>query len=79
MMVMMVCFMQECLIFYSQYLCLEQMMPSPEKLKGKIILKLRKLPGGMDEFTPLAPNMDEREYTSLLKDHDVMKIFVSIV
>ncbi|KAG0728579.1 1-phosphatidylinositol 4,5-bisphosphate phosphodiesterase gamma-1 [Chionoecetes opilio] len=38
----------------------EQTMPSPQKLQGKIILKHRKLPRGMDEFTPLVPNMDEQ-------------------
>ncbi|XP_071536476.1 1-phosphatidylinositol 4,5-bisphosphate phosphodiesterase gamma-1 isoform X2 [Panulirus ornatus] len=38
----------------------EQVMPSPEQLKGKIILKHRKLPGGTDEFTPLAANVDEQ-------------------
>lgn len=37
-------------------------MPSPEQLKYKIILKHRKLPGGMDECTPLVPNIDDREY-----------------
>ena len=37
-----------------------QIMPTPEELQGKIILKLRKLPGGVDEYTPLIPNIDER-------------------
>lgn len=38
----------------------EQVMPSPEQLKRMIILKHRKLPGGTDEFTPLAANVDEQ-------------------
>lgn len=36
-----------------------QVMPSPEMLKGKVMLKYRKLPGGTDELTPLVPNADE--------------------
>ncbi|KAK3855644.1 hypothetical protein Pcinc_037965 [Petrolisthes cinctipes] len=38
----------------------EQVMPSPEQLKYKIILKHRKLPGGTDECTPLVPNIDDQ-------------------
>ncbi|XP_068228881.1 1-phosphatidylinositol 4,5-bisphosphate phosphodiesterase gamma-1 isoform X1 [Palaemon carinicauda] len=37
----------------------ETAMPSPEQLKGKIILKHKKLPEGTDEATPLAANIDE--------------------
>lgn len=38
----------------------EQFMPSPEELQGKIILKQRKLPRGVDEITPLIAYSDEQ-------------------
>ncbi|XP_042242315.1 1-phosphatidylinositol 4,5-bisphosphate phosphodiesterase gamma-1-like isoform X2 [Homarus americanus] len=38
----------------------EQLMPSPDQLKRKFILKHRKLPSGTDECTPLAANVDEQ-------------------
>ncbi|KAB7496009.1 1-phosphatidylinositol 4,5-bisphosphate phosphodiesterase gamma-1 [Armadillidium nasatum] len=37
----------------------EKLMPSPEALKWKIILKHRKLPEGSDESTPVPTNIDE--------------------
>ncbi|KAK8405210.1 hypothetical protein O3P69_001643 [Scylla paramamosain] len=43
-----------------QYRANEQFMPSPEELQGKIIIKQRKLPQGVDEITPLIANMDEQ-------------------
>ena len=39
----------------------ESVLPSPEALKRKILIKHRKLPEGSDETTPILTNVDERK------------------